>query len=429
MMTSGTSAKIFGIFLTLAVVFGLFRGNAAGQLTIDELKRNIEQKNSQIEQINLEIKQLDSQIQTTTQEGQTLKSTIATLETSRNKLLKEIQGAQNKVNVANLTIEQLGIEISAKEEKIKMSKSALANAVRDMNRAENFSLAETLLVYDNVSELWNEIETLNRFQVGVKENIGEVERLKKQLADKKTENESQKKGLISLRSELEDKKSIVELNKFKKARLLSETQNKETAFKKQLAEKKRLSEAFLQDLSAYENQLRFIIDPSSYPSSGRGVLRWPLENIFVTQNFGDTDFARNNNAYNGKGHNGVDFRASLGTKIMSASDGVVEGIGNTDIVPGCYSYGKWVLVKHDNGLSTLYAHLDLIKVGPGERVSVGEILGYSGNTGYSTGPHLHFGVYASQGVKIVKYTNSINCKNAIIPVADIRAYLNPLLYL
>ncbi|MEK7614182.1 MAG: M23 family metallopeptidase, partial [Patescibacteria group bacterium] len=106
--------------------------------------------------------------------------------------------------------------------------------------------------------------------------------------------------------------------------------------------------------------------------------------------------------------------------------------GNTD--NQCYgvSYGKWVLVRHTNGLSTLYAHLSLIKVSPGEAVQKGDILGYSGNTGYSTGPHLHFAVFASQAVHVsgpTEYKSRICGTYLKIPVAPKSGYLNPLSYL
>jgi murein DD-endopeptidase MepM/ murein hydrolase activator NlpD len=107
----------------------------------------------------------------------------------------------------------------------------------------------------------------------------------------------------------------------------------------------------------------------------------------------------------------------------------VVGVSNTDLVPGCYSFGKWVMVKHPNGLSTLYAHLSLQTVSVGQKVGTGELIGYSGNTGYTTGPHLHFGVYATQGVQITLFKNSLHCKGATIPLATLDAYLNPLSYL
>ena len=166
------------------------------------------------------------------------------------------------------------------------------------------------------------------------------------------------------------------------------------------------------------------------PKTGSGVLIWPLDNVYITQYFGNTSFATANpQVYNGRGHTGIDFRASIGTPVRSSLSGVVQGTGNTDAIRGCYSYGKWIMIKHPNGLSTLYAHLSLQNVIIGQEVKTGQVIGYSGNTGYSTGPHLHFGVYATQGVKIQTFSTSVNCRGAVIPVADYKAYLNPLSFL
>ncbi|MCG2695145.1 M23 family metallopeptidase [Candidatus Parcubacteria bacterium] len=188
---------------------------------------------------------------------------------------------------------------------------------------------------------------------------------------------------------------------------------------------------FQKEVSDLESQLKIEIDPNSFPAPESGVLSWPLDNIRITQFFGNTLFASQNaQVYNGNGHNGVDFGVSSGTKVKAVLGGVVKGTGNTDTIPPkCYSYGKWVLIEHNNGLSTLYAHLSLIKVEPGQFVNEGDIIGYSGNTGYSTGPHLHFGVYATAGVQIQQFTNSINCKDKFIPIASLNAYLNPMDYL
>jgi len=90
-----------------------------------------------------------------------------------------------------------------------------------------------------------------------------------------------------------------------------------------------------------------------------------------------------------------------------------------------YVYKKDTKVDHNESIGDIY--LDISKTG--------EVIGYSGGTpgvngsGYSTGPHLHAGLFASQGVQIAQFTTSKNCKHVIVPIADPSAYLDPLAYL
>ena len=86
-------------------------------------------------------------------------------------------------------------------------------------------------------------------------------------------------------------------------------------------------------------------------------------------------------------HNGIDFSASYGTPIRAASDGRVTYSGRNG------GAGKFVKIKHDNSLSTGYAHMSRIAVNRGKYVRRGQIIGYVGSTGLSTGPHLHYILY------------------------------------
>jgi len=190
-------------------------------------------------------------------------------------------------------------------------------------------------------------------------------------------------------------------------------------------------EKFEQDLRSFESQLGLSVTAGSFPAASSGILDWPLDSVRITQYFGNTDFStKNPQIYNGRGHTGMDFAASSGTRILSARGGIVLGTGNTDATCPNASYGKWVFIKHDNGLSTLYAHLSSISVSGGQSIGAGELVGYSGNTGYSTGPHLHFGVYATSGSEIASFpSSSCRGKTYTMPVGDTKAYLNPLSYL
>ncbi len=209
--------------------------------------------------------------------------------------------------------------------------------------------------------------------------------------------------------------------------MLKETQNKETVYQKQLATKKAEKEAFEKALFDFEQQLKIKVDPSSYAGAKSGIFSWPLANHIITQLFGSTAFSKR--LYTSGTHNGVDFGTPTGTPVKAVLTGTVTATGNTDLQPGCYSYGKWVLLKHSNGLSTLYGHLSSIGVSSGESVDTGGVIGLSGNTGYSTGPHLHLTVFATQGMRVQTYTSSIGCKKVTIPIADKSAYLDPMVYL
>lgn len=421
----------FALFLVLIsfLFAGVMRANA---VSVDELKAKIDEKNRQKKQIEKEISELEQKTISTSKDAKTLEGTIKTLNASKDKIQAEIKATGNRIEIANLSIEKLGIEINNKQERIQTNTDAISSAFRKIDVAEGTSFVESILTDNDVSVLWDEVESLLRFQIGVKKNINELKVLRKDLQDKKNQKELNKKVLLSTKSELKDQNDLIESNKEEKDQLLSDTKNKESNYRKIIAEKKSLGESFAKELLEFESQLKLAIDPKSFPSAGIGVLFWPLDKVFITQYFGETEFAIKTKAYNGKGHNGVDFQAAPGTRVKAALDGIVEGTGDTDRTCKGASFGKWVFIRHSNGLSTLYGHLSLIKAVEGQRVQTGDVIGYSGNTGYSTGPHLHFSVYASQGVKIMdRQSISKGCvgRTYHMPIADLRAYLNPMLYL
>lgn len=425
-----TTALILGYAIAPYVIEIIYPIKIQAQ-TIAELEARIETRNKDIAALEKEIAQYQSQIVKTNQEAKTLKELISTLETTRKKLDADIALTQNKIQTANLTIAQLRQKIAQYESEIEINQKGIETALKSIYRQEQTPLITSVLGSSDIIDIWHNVKELNDFNLDINKRIVVLEDLKIELDEKQKQQQIQKNNLSEQQNTLSDQKKVVEYNKAQQNKVLTETQNKEALYQKQLAEKKALRDAFQKELDLYESQLRIAIDPNSYPSPRRGVLLWPLDKVILTQYFGNTAFATANAAvYGGKGHNGIDLGASIGTKIKAPLSGTVMGSGNTDNTCPNASYGKWVLLKHDNGLSTLYAHLSVISVESGQKVSTGQIIGYTGNTGYSTGPHLHFTVYASQGVQLVNRPSSAcGGKTYYIPVADYKAYLNPLSYL
>lgn len=124
-------------------------------------------------------------------------------------------------------------------------------------------------------------------------------------------------------------------------------------------------------------------------NNGEVLFRWPLSAHTITAGWFYSD---------GKLHRAIDLRAAVGTPVYAAEDGTVDWVQAWDghSTRGNQSYGNLVRIRHDDykggKLQTLYAHLKESKVKYGQAVKEGELIGYSGNSGNSTGPHLHFEV-------------------------------------
>lgn len=404
---------------------------AADTELISELKVKISGRNDQIEVIEQEIVKYEKELGGVLQEKSSLQNAIKTLDISQNRLKADIRITQNRISATTFQIEKLSLEALEKEELIVLQTETLANSIRQINEVENDTFVETLLVYEDLSQLWEEVESLQRFQIQLRQNLKKFKLLKNELEVSRSEREGRRRELVNYEYELGNQEEVIKINKNEKSVLLRETKNEESNYNSLINEKKEARKRFEQELASLESQLQIAIDPDSIPKPRNGIISWPLDDIVVTQEFGETEFAKSG-AYSGKGHNGVDFRAAPGTPIRATLNGRVTSIGNTDNVKGCFSYGKWALVEHGNGLSSLYAHLSHISAGIGSQVLTGQVIGYSGSTGYSTGPHLHMSLFASEGVRVVRLGDVkkiTNCGPASVPVAPFAAYLNPLEYL
>lgn len=399
--------------------------------TIDDLNKKIEDRKSQIKQNQKEIEKLEKELENTGKETATLKSQIKNLEATGKKLVADIKLTQNQIQSAKLNIEKLNLQIEEKNDGIADKKISLGEFVRFINEAESANALEILLAENAFSDFFSNIDRMNTFQKEIKSNLNDLQMIKTNLEEKKKEREVYKKNTEKLNSLYVDQKELVDINKNKTNQVLNETKNKEANYKRILADRVAKQKAFENEIREFEDQIKLEIDKTALPKTGSGVLKWPLDFVKITQYFGNTAFATANPAiYSGGGHNAIDLRATVGTRVLASKEGVVEGIGDTDKSCSGVSYGKWVLIRHPNNLSTLYAHLSIIKVSGGQQIETGQLIGYSGDTGYATGPHLHFAVFASEGVAIQTYKSKICGTNMVMPVKiKNNAYLNPLSYL
>ena len=402
---------------------------------VDDLKANVSDLSNKIQSLDKEIAEFNKKISQTQGETKTLKQALASLELRRSVLLKEIDRTRLKISETSKNIFKTENKISETEIKIKKDHQSLEEILRTIKKNEQ-SVPPFLGVFaknGSLSDVLNEVKQNTDLSNSVNSRVRSLHEAKEDLTETKIVYEEHKKSLIDLNDNLSDQKHLVEETANDKSKLLTETKNKEKAYQQLLADRKKKKDELESELSDVEARLKVAVDASKLPTSGKGVLKYPVDNVIVTQSFGTTPFAsKNPQVYNGSGHNGIDFGVRVGTPIYSAQSGIVLGTGNTDTACSGVSYGKWILIKHNNGLTTLYAHLSVISVNAGQSVGVRQKIGLSGNTGYSTGPHLHFTVYASDSVHISgpnEYKSKVCGTNMIMPLAPRPGYLNPLSYL
>jgi murein DD-endopeptidase MepM/ murein hydrolase activator NlpD len=411
---------IFIIFLIVFTVF-ILPANKILALTANEVRQQIEETNNQIEALDKQIKQYQQQITQTSQEKDTLAKLIKELTLTRNKLVTEKEQTQKKINATDLVIQELNSNITTQEKSIQNSKDSLSRMLADIYISDNYSFAERLLSQNSLAEASNEYNNILAINEKIKEHLKEVRTQKEVLLVSKDQKETEQGKLQSLKQNLTLQQQAVEATKKEKDKVLTETKNKEAEYQRILAEQIKRRDSFEKAIADYEAQLQFILNPKLLPKEGSGVLSWPLSSILITSPYGSRW---------GTFHYGVDFRAAVGTSVFAMASGIVEGTGDTDIDCKGASFGKWIFIKYNNGLSSTFGHLSVISVKEGQSVKAGDVVGLSGNTGSSTGPHLHVSVYASTGVK-VETVPSKSCGSKIFtqPISALNAYLNPMLYL
>lgn len=421
----------FVIGIVTIPLFSIGTDFALAQTEIEKLQNEITNRNNKLSNIEEEIQKYETALREVGAEKTTLQSAINRLSLERKKVLADISYTDNKISATDLAINKLDLEIESTELDIAQTEDTIRAILRQFSRTDDESLVEMFLRQKNISQFWNEFEELGQVKDTMSTKIVLLDDAKHTLEAQRGQNTAQRSSLLNLKDQYDDQQSILAGNQANKTELLSATKNEEANYQTLLETQKAAKDKLLAEVRDIESQIKFILDPNTIPKPGTAVFQWPLSNPYITQYFGYTKFALSG-AYGGSQHNGMDLGTPTGTQLKAPLTGTVRMTGNTDLVPGCYSWGKWILIDHPNGLSTMFAHLSQFVAVPGQKVSTGEVVAYSGSTGYSTGPHLHYTLYVTEGVEVKQFNQFkkvTGCGAALSPFAAIEAYLDPLDFL
>lgn len=360
-----------------------------------ELREQISQRNAELQELTNRRQAVEKALDDLGDKSLTLKQELKKIDYQVNQLNLSVKSSEVTMEKLGLEINAIAFDIEDIENGIGIKKQAVADTLRQIQQKDGEGILEIVFKHRSLVASVAEAQSLIDFNGGLSVEVNGLKKLQGDLVfkldDMKGKKYQKELEAVNLKS-----RRVIALNQKEERQILFDrTKNQEKIFQQQLNEVEKRQAEISAEITDIEEELRRSLDPSLLPAPRPGVLANPLEGGRVTQKFGTIS-----RLYGGKPHNGLDLGSYFAAPIMAAEKGKVIMVYDQDKF--CYkgAYGKLVLIEHENNLTTLYAHLSKYVVKEGDIINKGDLIGYEGRTGYATGPHLHFGVYASQTVTI-----------------------------
>ena len=340
---------------------------------------------STIDDLNKEKNALNSQMQQTAQEKNQIKNQKANeqseLDTINYELINiqnEISELQSKINELNESIEKKQKEIDAKQKDLEEKQELLKTRLVTLYKKGGISYLDVLLGASDYIEMLSSYDALSRIADADTELINKVSSEKEELENAKKELEVQKAEVDSVKSQKEAKNTELSekqaQKKLKIATLTQEEKEKQDEidkYNKAMDDvNKKLEEAFRKAHEQIKNNKNNGSDGLKFD----GSFIWPCNNKTVTSTVKKRW---------GRLHKGIDIGASYESVYASATGYAYNAYDRN-------GYGVYIMVFHGSGYVTLYGHLSKSHVSDGQLVKQGQVIATSGNSGGSTGAHLHF---------------------------------------
>lgn len=336
---------------------------------------NIEETQQKLQDVSRQIEAQKSNITQAKQQENSITGQLEILEKSMADKEQEIKALATRISRLEDDIAKTEEEIRISEEELQVQIDYLCERLVYMYEdGMDISYLEVLFSATDIKDFLTRYDLLQYIVEQDMELIDSINKHKRALDIKKNDLEIQKKDLENLRQAQEAQRSQLAEQSSEKKDLLDSVRQEKSSYEKALEELERTSRE-LEDL---------IRRSQSGEQLGTGVYTWPAPGYStITSAYG---MRYHPILKTRKLHTGVDIGAPSGAKIVAADSGRVIFVGWSG------GYGQTIIIDHGAGMSTLYAHQSKFAVSSGQNVVKGEVIGYVGSTGWSTGPHLHFEV-------------------------------------
>ena len=374
-------SMILGVLITIVLLMNHVEvlAKSAEQ---EELENEKSKVDSQIKEAQEKQEQLEAE------KSETMK-TVESLITQISSVQKEVDELESKISDLQTEISSRERDIEQKEEEYNEQEKLLDARIVALYKSGDTSYLDVLLTSSSITDFLAKYYMAEELINYDKELMQSIKQQKSDRETEKAQLEADKKELDTSLAQTEQKKTSLKSLKNEKedyvAQLTAEEKEVQEEIEELEEENRKIANEIKEAQIRYQKQLEELKNNSGSSSSqsGSGYFIRPVSSGPITAT-----------AYysSGKFHGAVDYGVSVGTPVKAAADGVVMTTKNLSS-----SYGTYVVIQHANGLQTYYAHgkSGSISVEPGEIVKQGQQIMLSGNTGNSSGPHLHFEVRKS----------------------------------
>lgn len=395
--------RCFALFLTAAMICCVLpqSGDAASS---SEIKEELDALKSENREIQAQIDAIRSQYDANASE-------IEDLVAKKN-------GIDQEISLLHTQINNINEQVSTYSQMIADSQDELENAQKDLDELNikhkeriqameeegMISYWEVIFQANSFTDLLDRLDMVNEIAAADQRRLEEINAAAERVAETQTQMEEEKAGLEESQAQLAQSELELEERREESDGVLRELAKKQDEFQILLDESEALQEELMQDIAKkekeyknakYQEELAKMALQGQNPPSAAGWIT-PVSGYTITSPFG---MRKHPILGYSRMHNGIDMACPSGTPIYASRGGTVT---NASYQAG--GAGYFVSINHGDGFASIYMHMTRFVVSAGQSVSAGQLIGYVGSTGLSTGPHLHFGIsYAGAYVNPLAY--------------------------
>lgn len=409
-MIKQTLIKLLALVLTLVLLVTQFLPGTVYAATSASIRNEINALKDARNEIQSQMSGVEAQKQENWQSIEEMVEYKNNLDSQIFLLYAEVENLDEQISSYSQLIAQTQIELDEAQQNLDDLDSKNKQRIRAMEEEGEMSYWSVLFKANSFTDLIDRLNMIEEIQAADVRRLEELNTATQRVADAKQLLNEEKEALEESKTEMKAVQAELDEKRVQTDEILVELNEMDREYKALLAEYEDEKNALLAEIAAKEVEYTKTLaaeeearrkqaeeEAKKNQQSGTGSSQTGGSNNNATQApstggwMQPCSYTQISSAYGYRSrgwHNGVDFAAPKGTPIYASRSGTV-----TSAISLTYSYGNYVVINHGDGFSSLYAHMTYYVVSAGQYVSQGQLIGYVGSTGNSTGNHLHFTIF------------------------------------